>query len=118
MSRTEPFKERTGNEPVAGSFRIQIGGGCANVHEPVELKVSWVYRVSWELQSLNLTELARLRWIERWRIERIAEHFGYSMSGIKGALRKIEADPSRASIELGHRKKRPWALASRSFRGK
>ena len=101
-----------------GSKRLTNGGGCANVHEPVDLTVSCVYRVSWELQSLDLTELARLRWIERWRIERIAEHFNYSMSGIKGALRKIEADPNRASIELGHRKKRPWALATRSFRGK
>jgi hypothetical protein len=106
------------NPAVLVSEAFKFGGGCANVHEPVDLTVSCVYRVSWELQSLDLTELARLRWIERWRIERIAEHFGYSMSGIKGALRKIEADPSRASIELGHRKKRPWALASRSFRGK
>jgi len=56
--------------------------------------------------------------VDQFKPARSAEHFGYSMSGIKGALRKIEADPGRASIELGYRKKRPWALAARSFRGK
>jgi len=29
----------------------------------------------WKRKQLDLVELARLRWVEKWRYERLAEHF-------------------------------------------
>ncbi len=94
------------------------GGVHAIVSEPADLTVFRSYQVHWGRETLDLTELARLRWIERWQIERISAHLNYSRSGIKAALRKIEADPDRAVLEMNYRQKRPWTLATRAIRGK
>lgn len=75
------------------------------------------YNVAWKKDNLDLTELARLRWIEKWKIERIAEYFGRSPNFIKKGLRKIEANPDLAKIQLAKCKKRPWTL-NVVFRGK
>lgn len=62
--------------------------------------ISEAYHQSWEREYLNLTELARLRWIERWKLERLAEHFGVSLTAIKERLRAIKTNPERVSVQI------------------
>jgi hypothetical protein len=102
---------------ASGSRRIQFGGGCAKLHEPGSLTASNRYRPTWERECIDLAELARLRWIERWKIERIAEHLKVGTTSVKRGLRSIESNPELAKIEFGHRKRRPWAVG-KVFRGK
>ena len=51
-----------GIESVFGSFRIQTGGGQAKILETRVLAIFMVYTVEWKGYSLDLNELARLRW--------------------------------------------------------
>ena len=76
----------------------EIGVPWPNLPEPDRLVVKASYQVSWERETLNLAELARLRWIEKWQIERIAIELGYTVSGIKAALARIKADPLKGGI--------------------
>lgn len=105
-----------GKRNVKGSaFTAQ--GYEVKLHEPGSPTASNRYRVTWERECIDLAELARLRWIERWRIERIAAHLNVGTTSVKRGLRAIEADPELAKIDFGHRKKRPWAVG-KVFRGK
>ena len=63
-----------------------IGGGYAKLQELSGPVVSIAYKLSWEREYLDLTELARLRWIEHWKIERLADYFAVSPSAIKDRL--------------------------------
>jgi len=42
-----------------------------------------------------LTEVARLRWIERWNIDSIAAHFATTKIAIKERLRTTKPNPPR-----------------------
>jgi Arc/MetJ-type ribon-helix-helix transcriptional regulator len=42
-----------------------------------------------------LSELARLRWIEHWKIERLADYFAVSPTAVKERLRTIKSNPLR-----------------------
>jgi len=42
-----------------------------------------------------LTEVARLRWVERWNIDSIAAHFATTKIAIKERLRAAKLNPSR-----------------------
>lgn len=74
------------------------GGGRANLQELDSLTVSQAYSQSWERECLDLTELARRRWIENWEIRRLAKHFGISATAVKERLRSIKKNPGRAAI--------------------
>lgn len=52
----------------------------------------------WKREQLDLAELARLRWVEKWRYERLAGHFGVSRSTVRDAIRGIKANPRAAGI--------------------
>ncbi len=45
-------------------------------------------------------ELARLRWIERWGIERLAEYFGVGATSIKHGLAKIRSKPNIVGLSV------------------
>jgi hypothetical protein len=49
-------------------------------------------------EQLDLTALARLRWIERWKVARLAEHFGVSAIAINERLRVNKKNPSRGGF--------------------
>jgi hypothetical protein len=52
---------------------------------------SIAYKLAWEREYLDLTELARLRWVEGWKVSRVAGYFGVSRTAIKERLRAIKA---------------------------
>jgi hypothetical protein len=49
-------------------------------------------------EKFDLTALARLRWIERWKVARLAEDFEVSAIAIKERLRVIKKNPSRSGF--------------------
>jgi len=78
------------------SFIRRINGaGCRKLPEPGKLVVSQTYCMSWNRIYLNLTEVARLRWVERWSIDSIALHFATTKIAIKERLRTAKLNPSR-----------------------
>ena len=71
------------------------GAGCRKLPEPGRLVVSQTYNMSWDRIYLNLTEVARLRWVERWSLDSIALHFATTKIAIKERLRSAKLNPSR-----------------------
>lgn len=76
------------------------GGAYAKLQEPGELTISQAYKLNWEREYLDLAELARLRWIEEWKIERLAKYFEVSRTAIKERLRCIKNNPKRAGVDF------------------
>ena len=60
--------------------------------------ISKAYKATWERIYLDLTELARLRWIENWKIEKLAAHFVVSRTAVKERLRAMKSNPKRAGV--------------------
>ncbi len=60
--------------------------------------ISNAYKATWERIYLDLTELARLRWIENWKIEKLADHFEVSRTAVKERLRAIKSNPKCAGL--------------------
>ena len=60
--------------------------------------ISKAYKTTWERIYLDLTELARLRWIENSKIKKLADHFEISRTAVKERLRAIKSNPKRAGI--------------------
>lgn len=85
---------------VVSSVLLKIGGGSAKVQDLRVPTVSQAYKLTWERECLDLTELARLRWIEKWKIKKFAEHFEISTVAVEERLRTIKTDPRRISIEI------------------
>lgn len=69
-----------------------VGGGCPSKVEPNRaLSVSRLRGVSWARNTLDLAELARLRWEERVKNGEIAYRMGVSRSTVMRGLRKLRA---------------------------
>ena len=68
-----------------------MAGGCAKLPELGEAVASNTYKLHWEQKKefLDLTELARLRWIEKWPIERLAQNFSLGETCVKERLRMV-----------------------------
>lgn len=99
------FKEPRGTIAVSLLPSLEFGGGCPNLCEPEPLTVRVVIAASWRKEQIDLVELARLRWVEKWRYERLAEHFGIGRTTVRNFIRDIKAKPS-----LGGLKARPVTI--------
>jgi hypothetical protein len=71
----------------------KFGDGYAKILEQSVLSVSRAYTAIWKKESIDLTELARKRWIERWTMDRIAAHFGCGRTIVVKYLRVLRHDP-------------------------
>lgn len=58
----------------------------------------------WKREKLDLAELARLRWVEKWKIERIASHFGAGATAVKRRLIQLRESPSLTEWTLPERR--------------
>jgi hypothetical protein len=96
----EPCLNANPKKNVAGSIFLLSGGVCAKLPELAGPVVSTSYKLSWEREYLDLSELARLRWVERWKIESLADYFGSSRTAVKERLRAIKREPSRVSVAV------------------
>ena len=52
-----------------------------------------VYKAVWEQQYLDLAELARLYWVENWKLNKLMAHFGISKNAMKDRLRRMKSKP-------------------------
>lgn len=68
----------------------------------VELYATGVeYGIQWKRPKINLVELAKLRWIEKWSVSRLGKHFERSPETIQmhicqlraGGLGKLDLEP-------------------------
>jgi len=80
------------------TFGSTNGGACAKLQELSGPVVSMCYKLAWEREYLDLSELARLRWNEGWKIERLGDYFAVSRTAIKERLRALEKNPSRVNV--------------------
>ena len=62
--------------------------------------VSQAYGHAWERECLDLTELARLRWVEGWKIGRLAEYFEISGSAVKKRLNAVKDNPLKWGVKM------------------
>lgn len=81
----------------------KFGGVCAKLQELGGPTISQAYKLTWEREYLDLTELARLRWVKEWKIERLADYFGVSRTAVKERLRSLERNPKRIGIRIPRR---------------
>lgn len=95
----------------------KTGGGCAKVVEPRTLTVRRSYPIQWKRERVDLAELANLRWIKKWRIERIAAHLDLGTTTVKRHLAEVRGH--KTELKLDSRvKKAIMKETSRSFRGR
>jgi hypothetical protein len=78
-----------------------LNGGAHGIVAETELLTSKVViTVLWRKEQVDLAELARLRWIEKWKRQRLADHFGIGHRTVRSYLRRINADPSLAGLKV------------------
>jgi hypothetical protein len=58
------------------------------VDEP--LVVEQICLIQWQESRVDLSELARLRWIEEWTRKELSEHYGRTEDAIQNYFQKIK----------------------------
>lgn len=92
-------KKRSSRVNSGGSTTVTYGGGCVKLQELGGPVISVSYKAIWEREYLDLTELARLRWVEGYKIKQLSDYFGVSQVAVKERLRSIKKNPKRAGIK-------------------
>ncbi|WP_347358506.1 hypothetical protein [Bdellovibrio sp.] len=72
------------------NFLVKIGRGCAKLVEPVGLVVSRTYEVAWKKQTLDMAELARLRFEEGLGSRKISVLMGIPRTTAITAVHRLE----------------------------
>jgi hypothetical protein len=76
----------------------KAGGGGNILVEPGLPTVNSFIGMTWVKAKLDLAALARLRWIKRWSIDRLSEHFGVSGTRVKRQIRAIRRNPRSGGL--------------------
>lgn len=71
----------------------EFGEGYAKILESSAVIIPRPYAAIWKKDSIDLSELAHKRWIEKWTMDRIAVHFGCGRTAVVRHLRRLRADP-------------------------
>jgi hypothetical protein len=50
--------------------------------------------MAWQRDVIDPTELARKRWVEKWTMERLVDHFGVGRTAVVRHLGLIRRNPS------------------------
>jgi hypothetical protein len=75
------------------------------------LKVVKTYSVQWQKPRIDRAELARLRFIEKWSLSRLAAHYGKSKNAIEWHLQvSRKRDFKLPGLSETERKKILWIL--------
>lgn len=71
--------------PLTGAF--YFGARGSNLEE----LLGWakIYPIQWRDPRVNLTELAKLRWIEGWDRKKLAAHFGRTEGAVQNYFQEI-----------------------------
>ena len=79
---------------------MMIGARHAMLVEPDSLTVTETYKVQWRQPKTDLCALAKLRWIEKWSVNRLAEHLGKSPETIQMYLCRMRKPGGLDSLKL------------------
>lgn len=67
--------------------------------EPEPLTLKLTIAALWKKEQIDLAELARLRWVEKWKYERLSEHFDIGRSTVRDYIRAIKSYPLLAGLK-------------------
>ena len=84
-----------------GSNTLTIGGGRPKLVDTGVLSIHQGYFATWKRDAIDYTEMASKRWVEKWALERLADHFGCSRSAIIRNLRVIKKSPKVTGLHIG-----------------
>ena len=85
----------TGCQRVCRDFRqSQNGAGRPKLGKPIGAVASRIYAVSWKRQQIDLTRLAKLRWVDKLQIDVLTQLFGVSRTLLVKQLGIIRANPN------------------------
>ena len=77
------------------------GDGGFTLGEP--LKVVQQYSIQWKTgKSVNLAELAKLRWVHKQSIENLTQHFGCSRTMLKEHLKRLKEPHELSKLNFDH----------------
>lgn len=80
------------------------GARGPKVHE-LPLLVELKYQIQWERLKVDLTELAKKRYFDRWSVARLATHFDRSPETIQMYLCRMKKDKVFKILNLSHSEK-------------
>ena len=90
---------------------VQDGAPRPMLREPLSLDIA--YPIQWHESRVNLTELAKLRWIEGWDRKQLADHFGRTEVAVQNYFQEIRRKGFRLpGLNEGDRRRIQWALKS------
>ena len=87
------------------------GESRARILETSVLTVSTGYHVVWTKDKIDPQELASKRWVERWSIKKITDHFGFGRTFVVRKLGELKKNPEL--VESGVTRSR---IKSRKYR--
>ena len=59
-----------------------------------------VYSIVWKRPELDLKELAKLRWVHKWSVKRLAAHFDRRPETIQGHLCRVRKSKKWRELNL------------------
>ncbi len=75
-----------------GPVGLRRLGACEpKLVEPNPLTIGDEYPIQWRRPNLDLTELAKIRWIKRWSVSKLAIHFDRSPETVQMHLCHLRA---------------------------
>ncbi len=84
----------TGCQRVCLDFwHSTLGARQPKLGKPIGAVASRIYAVSWKRQQIDLTRLAKLRWVDKIQIDVLAHLFGVSRTYLVKQLGTIRANP-------------------------
>lgn len=69
------------------SSTVEIGARSPMLREPLSLDIA--YPIQWHESRVNLTELAKLRYIHGWSRQELARHYGRTLNAITNYCQSI-----------------------------
>lgn len=80
----------------------ETGGRLTKVVEPEALSILREYELLWKRQKVDLSKLAKLRWIEKWKLPRIARELGVGVTTVRFRLKDAGKDLRVMNFVKGH----------------
>ena len=71
-----------------------IGADQTTLNKPTEAAVSRIYAISWKRQYIDLSKLAKLRWVDKLQVDDIAIIMGVGRTFLIKQLSLIKAYPN------------------------
>lgn len=85
---TSPNFSAVSGSMRAGSCKVSTGARRPTL---LEHRVTHkMHLIQWKRPQMDLSELARLRWIENWPCKRLAQHYGKSENALQCQLQRAK----------------------------